>query len=56
MNSYEKALRKIEQDKECKPFCVCIGPTGPTGPAGGPTGPTGPTATCYYFFYNNVNL
>lgn len=47
MNNYEKALRKIEQDK-CYQSNCCIaigvtGPTGPTGPSGGPTGPTGPT-------------
>lgn len=44
MNSYERALRKIEQDKNCKPDCCCVqGLVGPTGPAGaiGPTGPTG---------------
>ena len=48
MDSYENALRKIEDAKRCKPVCCCpvlgpTGPTGPTGPSGGPTGPTGPT-------------
>lgn len=46
--SYEKALKKIENDKKCIPNCCfgIIGPTGPTGPTGpstGATGATGPT-------------
>ncbi len=49
MDSYEKALKKIEQDKKCIPNCLtCINQinhsiTGPTGPQGemGPTGPQG---------------
>lgn len=54
MNSYEKALKKIEHDQKCKPNCTIIinsnnvaGPTGPTGPQGlqGATGPTGPVPT-----------
>ena len=46
MNLYKRALKKIEEDKNCRPMNCCIGPigpTGPTGPSGGPTGPTGPT-------------
>lgn len=58
MNTYEKALKKIEQDQHCKPTCICqfistgpqgsislVGPTGPTGPQGVPgiNGATGPT-------------
>ena len=46
-DSYERALKKIEHDKKCKPSCFSqvgpTGPTGPTGPSGGPTGPTGAT-------------
>lgn len=45
MNTYEKALKKIEQDQHCKPVCVFqIVPTGPQGIIGvtGVTGPTGP--------------
>ena len=57
MDSYEKALKKIEQDKKCIPTSYCcigqvnqgatgprgpIGPIGPTGPQG-ETGPTGPS-------------
>ena len=54
MDSYEKALKKIEQDKKCIPTSYCCigqvnqgatGPTGPIGPTGpqGETGPMGPT-------------
>ena len=43
MSIYENALKRIEEDKKCKPACnIQIGPTGPTGPSGGATGPTGP--------------
>ncbi len=53
MDTYEKALKKIEHDRKCIPDCFSyisqipsqgnIGPTGPTGPQGeiGPTGPQG---------------
>ena len=35
MDIYESALKKIENDKKCKPDCMTmIGPTGPTGPTG----------------------
>ena len=47
MNTYEKALKKIEHDQHCKPDCIIqvvptgsqdifdqVGPTGPTGPQG----------------------
>lgn len=36
MDLYEKALKKIENDKKYKPLCMgaIIGPTGPTGPIG----------------------
>ncbi len=44
MNLYEKALKKIEEDKKCKPDCIVYvnntGITGPTGPEG-PIGPQG---------------
>lgn len=59
MNVYDKAMKKIDDAKHCKPNCCfqtrgLLGPTGPTGPTGeqgliGPTGangeigPTGPT-------------
>ena len=53
MNIYDKAMKKIDDAKNCKPNCCfqtfgLLGPTGPTGPTGeqgliGPTGPTGPT-------------
>lgn len=50
MDTYEKALQKIKNDKKCRPTSIVqigtigpTGPTGPTGPAGGPTGPTGAT-------------
>lgn len=41
MDGYEKAIKKIEHDKKCKPL-YCPRPTGPTGVTG-PTGPTGAT-------------
>ncbi len=51
MNVYDKAMKKIDDAKHCKPNCCfqtrgLLGPTGPTGPTGeqgliGPTGPTG---------------
>lgn len=40
INTYQKALDKIEHDQKCKLTFCCIGPTGPTG-AIGPTGPIG---------------
>ena len=33
-NSYQNALRKIEEDSKCRPTGFVLGPTGPTGPAG----------------------
>lgn len=43
--SYEKALKKIEEDQKCIPkFCCCpslVGPPGSQGPQGEP-GPQGP--------------
>ena len=51
MNLYEKALKKIEKDKKCKPDCFVyvnntgiIGPTGPEGPIG-PQGEAGESIT-----------
>ncbi len=44
MDTYEKALKKIEEDKKCKPDCIGVmGPQGPTGPTG-PTGESGAPA------------
>ena len=38
MDLYKRALKRIEQDKQCRPTGCCFGPTGATGP----TGPQGP--------------
>ena len=36
-DSYQNALRKIEEDSKCRPSGFVLGPTGPTGPGGGET-------------------
>lgn len=58
MDTYEKALQKIKNDKKCRPTSIVqigtIGPTGPTGPAGGPTGPTGATGPAPNFAIGTV--
>lgn len=49
-DNYERAMRKINKDKKCRPHYVTViggtvGPTGPTGPAGPATIGVGTTST-----------
>ena len=44
MDLYKRALKRIEQDKQCRPTGCCFGPTGATGP----TGPTHPVKSVKY--------